>query len=202
MTSPSTPRRDAEEAARDHLLWLDLETTGSDETKDCIIEVGCILTTDALEEVAEWECVVRPTAEGFGRLMLNPVVRSMHASNGLLEALDPLGEAGHEELPRPDQAAKSLLTWLALNDAKKDRTVLAGSGVGHFDRRFIARWMPQVDRFLRYWCIDIGVVRRAHGMWVGTPVSSANDAKTHRALDDARCHLAEARAFKALWCAS
>ena len=30
-------------------------------------------------------------------------------------------------------------------------------------------------------------------------MSSANDGKTHRAMDDIRCHLEEARAFKAHW---
>ena len=36
----------------DKLLWLDLETTGSDEANDCIIEVGCVLTTHDLIELA------------------------------------------------------------------------------------------------------------------------------------------------------
>lgn len=185
--------------ANDYLLWLDLETSGSDEAKDCIIEVGCVLTTEVLDEIGAWTCVVRPTPEGYGRLMLNPTVREMHETNGLLPMMRELAAFGEAEWPRPDQAAKQLLAWLEDNGARQGRTVLAGSGVGHFDRRFLDRYMPQVSRFLRYWCIDIGVVRRAHGMWVGSEVSTANDAKTHRALDDAYCHLDEARAFRNLW---
>lgn len=186
----------------DYLLWLDLETTGSDEAKDCIIEVGCVLTTEVLDTISAWTCVVRPTAEGYGRLMLNPTVREMHEKNGLLPMMRELAALEEGEWPRPDQAAKQLLAWLEDNGARQGRTVLAGSGVGHFDRRFLDRYMPQVSRFLRYWCIDIGVVRRAHGMWVGSEVSTANDAKTHRALDDAYCHLDEARAFRNLWMAT
>lgn len=177
----------------DLLLWLDLETTGSDEEKDSIIEVGCVLTTPTLDVLCEHTTLVMPSPLGLGRLMLNPTVRSMHETNGLLDALL------NEDVPPPHAATKFLLEWLDANGAKQGHTVLAGSGVGHFDRRFIKRYMPQLDRFLRYWCIDIGVIRRAHDMWVGTVVSTANDGKTHRALDDARCHLAEAQAFRDLW---
>lgn len=60
--------------------------------------------------------------------------------------------------------------------------------------------MPQVSRRCAYWSIDIGVVRRAHTMWVGElPSAGLNESKTHRALDDARVHLAEARAFRDAW---
>lgn len=179
---------------QDTLLWLDLETTGSDVEKDSIIEVGCILTTTGLTSIAEHSWVLTPDAEGLGRMMLNPVVRAMHEGNGLLaDVLDT------ENVRKPHHVAAGLLAWMQENGAKQGRTVLAGSGVGHFDRKFIDRYMPQVSKFLRYWCIDIGVVRRAHEMWVGTTISTANDGKTHRALDDIRCHLAEAQAFKAAW---
>lgn len=178
----------------DLLLWVDLESSGSDETKDCIIEVGAILTSTGLGVLGEFQSNVEPTAEGLGRLMQNPVVRAMHESNGLLaELLGPM------PTPKAHEVAKRMLEWLAHHDAKQGHVVLAGSGVGHFDRRFIARYLPQIDRFCRYWCIDVGVIRRAHEMWVGTEVSRANEGKTHRALDDIRCHLEEARAFKALW---
>lgn len=175
------------------LLWLDLETTGSDEAHDSIIEVGCVLTTSDLVEISAVDYLVKPEPEGLGRLLQNPVVRRMHSANGLLDLI--LAGDGI----RPHESARDLLAWLTLNGAEASRTVLAGSGVGHFDRRFLKRWMPQVDRFLRYWPIDMSTIRRAHAMWVGTTVSNANDAKTHRALDDARCHLDEARAFRALW---
>lgn len=182
----------------DMLLWLDLETTGSDETKDCIIEIGCVLTTADLEPVAEFTSVVQPNAEGLGRMMLNPIVRDMHKANGLLDAV--LCINGEEEVPPVHHVTGALLRWLDDNGAKQGKLVLAGSGVGHFDRRFIARFMPQLDRFMRYWCIDIGVIRRAHEMWVGEgPLCHFNDGKTHRALDDARSHLAEAQAFRNHW---
>ena len=179
---------------RDHLLWLDLETTGSDETNDCIIEVGCILTTHDLTEIAEFTSVVKPEPLGLGRMLQNDIVRAMHEKNGLLTDVLATTDAD-----KPHVVTRRLLDWLQSNGAAQGKTVLAGSGVGHFDIRFIRRYMPQLARFLRYWVIDIGSIRRAHDMWVGTTISTANDGKTHRALDDVRCHLAEARAFATFW---
>lgn len=179
---------------QDHLLWIDLETTGSDEDHDCIIEVGAVLTTEALDVLGEFSMTVTPTPEGLGRMMLNPTVREMHEGNGLLAEI-----LGADKVRKPHHVTKALLAWVEGLGGKRGRTVLAGSGVAHFDRRFIARYMPELDRFMRYWCIDIGVVRRAYRMWNGGDVSSANDGKTHRALDDVRCHVAEAQAYRSLW---
>lgn len=177
----------------DLLLWLDLETTGSSVDLDSIIEVGAVLTTTDLDEIAEFSMVIDPSDEALGRMLRNPAVKAMHEANGLL------AEVLEGTRRRPHHAAKALLAWLENNGAREGRTVLAGSGVAHFDRRFIDRYMPQVSHFLRYWVIDIGVIRRAHGMWVGTEVSTANTSKTHRSVDDVRCHLAEAQAFRDLW---
>lgn len=178
---------------QDTLLWLDLETTGSSVDHDSIIEIGAVLTTTDLTEMAEFSMVIDPSDEALGRMLRCAPVKAMHEANGLLaEVMEGTGN-------KPHDASKALLAWLEENGAKQGRTVLAGSGVAHFDRRFIDRYMPQVSRYLRYWVIDIGVIRRAHDMWVGTEVSTANDAKTHRSVDDVRCHLAEARAFRDLW---
>lgn len=176
-----------------HLLWCDLETTGTDEQRDCIIEIGCVLTTPDLTEIAEFHTLVAPTAEGLGRLYLNPVVRKMHMNNGLLAELD---DGEHSQAHVVDV---TITSWLVRSGVGKVRPMLAGSGVSHFDRRFIRRWLPMLDARLAYPMLDIGVIRRAHAMWVGTEVSTAYESKTHRAMDDIRCHLAEAAAYRDLW---
>src|ERR1017187_4736601 len=175
------------EPLRDHLLWTDLETAGSSETEgDEIIEIGCVLTTYDLEEVSSYTSLVRPSPLALGRLLQNEVVRKMHTTNGLLDDVLDLSSA---ETFKPHYVTRELLTWLGKSGAQKGKTAIAGSGVGHFDSRFIRKYMPQLmPDFCHYWVIDIGNIRRAWDMWVGTDVSAANDNKTHRALDDARCH--------------
>lgn len=186
----------------DKLLWLDLETTGSDERYDCIIEIGCVLTNSNLsplyddeeEPSASW--VVCPTDEGLGRMLRNDVVRTMHEENGLLQEV-------LENHPDPiDKITPRVIAWLETYGARQDTVVICGSGVSHFDRRFIRRFMPQLDRYCRHWHLDTGVIRRAHEFWLGVPGPNMNPGKTHRALDDAKCHLLEARTYQRMWQAS
>jgi oligoribonuclease len=173
------------------LLWLDLESTGLDTSNgDEIIEIGCILTTEDLRVIGEFEAVVKPSANAMARLAANKFVTDMHAANGLLDEIKGgRSIAGIES---------RLLLWLDILGAPQIIT-LAGSGVGHFDLPTIREHMPRLAERLNYYVIDVGTIRRAHDMWVGTPVSVANDAKTHRAIDDVRCHLEEANAFSDLW---
>jgi oligoribonuclease len=176
----------------DPLLWLDLETTGADETRDAIIEVGVIPTTPDLIQLGEWSEVVRPTDQGLGRLLRLPVVRQMHEANGLLDDL-----LEDDRLPTIGKVDHDLVDWLTgvHPTSPTGMWVLAGSGVGHFDRRFIKAHMPKLDRRLRHWAIDVGVLRRAYALWGVDRVEPPVPAKNHRALDDAYGHLAEARTW-------
>jgi oligoribonuclease len=178
------------------LLWCDLETSGSDVKKDCIIEVGMILTNCDLEEISSFQSLVYPTEQGWGRMMQNDIVRTMHQNNGLMDELIKVGK----EAPRVDEVARGILKWLVSTHAPQGKIGLAGSGVGHFDRAFIQKFMPQVMNYLRYWVLDVGVIRRSYEMFTGlTPGDQNGDNKAHRAMDDIRHHLEEARTFRQLW---
>ena len=175
------------------LLWLDLESTGLDTSNgDEIIEIGCILTTGDLRVLGEFEAVVKPSDSAMAQLTANKFVMDMHAANGLLDEL-----SGGRSI---NQAEFDLLLWLrSLGVHADQKLTLAGSGVGHFDLPTVRVHIPTLAARLNYYVLDVGTIRRAHDMWVGTPVSAANDAKTHRAIDDVRCHLEEAKAFRELW---
>lgn len=179
---------------RDHILWMDLETTGSDEANDCIIEVGAIVTTYDLQERSCFTEIVKPFPLGLGRLLQNDVVREMHTTNGLLEDVLRASDA-----QRPHLTEQRLLSWLDGLGLSHGGLVLGGSGVGHFDRRFIRKFWPTLNGRLRYWVVDVGVLRRTYEMWVGPDPFRHNAGKTHRAIDDIRCHVEEARSFASLW---
>lgn len=174
----------------DPLLWLDLETTGSDESVDEIIEVACIVTTTDLVGDKTFSHVVRPSSAGLGRIYDNDIVYYMHRNSGLLDDCRNAHSLNVIEA--------NLTDWLA-TVSTSNKFTLAGSGVGHFDMRFVRKHMPNLARRLNYPVIDVGVIRRAYRMWTGETISTANDSKTHRALDDIRCHLEEARAYQAHW---
>lgn len=170
------------------LLWLDLETTGLDETADRIIEVGCVLTDAKMDiEYSALQSGVRPSLAAYERLWRNDVVREMHIKNGLLGELFTA--------PGAFEVEARLLTWLEKHLGRED-VMLAGSGVAAFDRRFLKAQWPDLESRLVYSMLDVGVLRRACRMWTGASLTSVNDDKTHRAMDDVRCHLEEARSYR------
>lgn len=184
-------------ATVEHLLWVDLETTGLDETADEIIEIGAILTDYDLNVAAELDTLVAPTRQGWQQLSANHTVARMHSTSGLLAAVDTAAADG--TAPTTAEAEAAMIDWLADHNAQPGHVALAGSGVAHLDMRFLRRHMPALVDWLHYWLLDIGVIRRAHHMWVGEHLTDINGDKTHRALDDIRCHLTEARTFRQTW---
>jgi oligoribonuclease (3'-5' exoribonuclease) len=181
-----------------YLLWIDLETTGTDHELDPILEIGAIITESdhPFDEVAEFERVIDPgTLEWKARL--DDFVLNMHTENGLLNDIKTTKAVS------PERAEADLCVLLA-GYAKEHQFLLAGSGVSHFDRRFIATQMPKVHAFLQYPNLDVGISRRdreraGRGDLIASGLTYTGsehfDGKPHRGLADARDHLVEYRAY-------
>lgn len=186
----------------DLLMWVDLETTGTDVRYDDIIEIAAIWTDTELEEVSRWEAVIRWSDEGKRRIDSNDVVFEMHRINGLYNQIESGVTDYVADMLWPDNDLRSEMERVNLASGRPamQQQVLAGSGVAHFDRRFLDANMPAVTDMLRYYCVDVGVVRRAWRMWTGETVPAVSQAdKTHRAMDDIESHLDEARRFQSFW---
>ena len=183
-----------------HLLFTDLETTGLDPQLDDIIEAGFILTTTDLTVVAELHQLIRPTPAAVHRLLADDALLRMHGDNGLLTALGITDRRAPAEYPngvRPVTAVqRDVIELLYRHGVRRGLVHIAGSGVAAFDKPFLARHLPLLHAHLHYAPIDVGVLRRTWLMWTGGDLVTANQDKTHRAMDDVRCHLAEAVAFR------
>lgn len=181
-----------------HLLWLDLETTGA-RTEDSIVEIACVLTDTDLHELDSFTSLVRPAEDNWRAMFAIEPVVAMHKANGLIDEI----ESGlrHNVLRSPVAVEATILEWLDNRGADSRRTFLAGSGVSHFDHRLLLHHMPKLASHCRYATLDVGVIRRAYELLLGAVVTTVNDNKTHRALDDVYCHLDEARIYRDLWAA-
>jgi oligoribonuclease len=184
------------------LLWVDLETTGLDEQADWILEVGAVVTeaVPPFDEVATFSALVKPATPHWKDRMGARVVE-MHARSGLLADVEAKATASIAEVDR------ALVEVLKGTGAKKHDFMLAGSGVAHFDSRFIARQMPETAAWIRYPVLDVGVLRRAlifagRGDLTAAGTTYAGDAfadKPHRGLADVMDHLAEFRRYAHLF---
>lgn len=177
----------------DLLLVYDLETTGADDIND-IIEVGIALYTwPQWEEIGSFTSIVIPSHDNYARMAANDVVREMHRKNGLhaeIAAVWPYIDKIEPYLPENvDRKIEDFLRPYGPN-----HLIASGSGIMHFDRKFVKRQLPKFDKMITYWALDVGVLRR---MWIRMGLEPAPDeAKTHRALDDARVHASEMRYYE------
>lgn len=179
-----------------HLLWIDLESTGLDIAVDEIIEIGAMITDLDYELVVEYRTVVLPTEFGTARLRDNPFVTEMHRINGLTAELDARTGAGDMSIEGAESRILALIEVIGLSEATFH---IAGSGVTTFDRPLVNRFMPRLAAKLHYAPIDVGILRRSYKLATGVDLVEVNNDKTHRAIDDVRCHLTEGRAFRDLF---
>ena len=168
------------------LLWLDLETTGTDEHAQ-IIEVACCVTEpDAPFEridAAHFAALVEPTPP----FVVGDEVLFMHTHNGLWAELEAV-----KALP-VGEVEKLLLAWLG-RTVKGSRVRLAGAGVEAFDRVVLERWMPSVSKRLLRTTFDFSAVRKWQQA-IGQPIPVRESY--HRAWPDVQAVLDAARRLAA-----
>jgi len=167
------------------ILWLDLETTGSGDNA-AVIEMGAVLTDLDYNVLGTFQRVYSTLVTKYDKEQIAPVVWKMHKGNGLWDEVAIADLAFHN----PD-AEEEFLKWLGPD---KSHILLAGSGVAHFDRRYIKRDWPKVDKRLTYYALDIGVVRRFLKL-AGVEFPQIKD-NNHRALSDTFACIEEAKVYK------
>lgn len=175
------------------------ELTEHLDPRASFLELGMIVCRDTpdLEEVGVASVLIRPpgTLQDHDLLFasLLPVVRDMHTRSGLWQQATTDSEAW-----RVDEADASLAQWLDSLGVPLGKVPLLGSGVSHFDSRWIAAHLPRLASRVTYWTVDAGVIRRALELARRDDLVDKVgdvDAKNHRALDDARLHAAELRRY-------
>jgi len=168
------------------LVWMDLEMTGLDPSRDTIVEIASLVTDDDLEIVAEGpDLVIHQAPEALA--VMEPIVVEMHTKSGLLDAIAAstisLEEAGAQTLA-------FLRQWVP-----EPRTVpLCGNSIG-MDRRFLAAHLPEIEAWLHYRSVDVSSVKELVRRWY-PGVKAPQKPGTHRALDDIRESVRELRFYR------
>lgn len=155
------------------LLWLDLETTSTDENHDHVLEVAA--ATASLDDACNITHRYRTSIfyEDVLVQFLDPYVKDMHTKNGLLN------ECVNSDT-KIEMAEDALLEFVPVIEDSDERVTLAGSSV-HFDLRFIRRWMPRLARRLSHRILDVSSIK-LENEGLGMPRIQKGNA--HRAKDD------------------
>lgn len=137
-------------AADDLLVWIDLEMTGLDADRDVIVEIACIVTDGELVTRDDgMDVVIHQPPDALAAM--DDFVRAMHTKSGLLEAI----EASTIDL---EHAAAQALAYVQAHVREAGRTPLCGNSIGT-DRRFLAKYMPELDGYLHYRSVDVSSVK-------------------------------------------
>ncbi|MFJ3585220.1 oligoribonuclease [Streptomyces sp. NPDC090127] len=171
----------------DRMVWIDCEMTGLSLTDDALIEVAALVTDSELNVLGDGvDIVIRPPEAALETMP--EIVRQMHTSSGLLDAL-----ADGTTLA---DAEAQVLAYVREHVKEPGRAPLCGNSVST-DRGFLSRDMPALESHLHYRIVDVSSVKELARRWYprayfNSPEKSGN----HRALADIRESIAELRYYR------
>jgi len=176
-------------AGSDLLVWMDMEMSGLDPAKERIIEIATILTDGNLGEIAVGpDLVIHQPDELLAEM--DDWNKKHHKASGLIERVKA-------STVTDGDAEAQTLAFINAHAGPKDRPVLAGNSI-HQDRRFIRRYMPQLDARLHYRMVDVSTIKELARRWYPQVIAKQPPKKdTHRALDDIRDSIDELRYYRA-----
>jgi len=157
-----------------HLLWLDMEMTGLSPESDRIIELAIVVTDADLNTVAEGPVLV------------------VHQPDAVLDAMDNWNKGTHGKSGLIDRVKASVLSEAAaeaqmLEFVKQHvparTSPMCGNSICQ-DRRFLARYMPELEGFFHYRNLDVSTLKELAKRWQPAVAESFKKSNRHEALAD------------------
>lgn len=171
----------------DNLIWIDLEMTGLNPDQDRIIEIATIVTDKELNVLAEGPVFAVHQPDAALKAMDNWNTRQ-HGHSGLTERV-------RQSTTDERSAELATLEFLA-RYALPNSAPMCGNSICQ-DRRFLYRWMPELERFFHYRNLDVSTLKELARRWAPAVVESYVKQNTHLALDDVRDSINELRHYRA-----
>ena len=160
--------------------------TGLDPLADRIIEIATIVTDPDLEVLAEGPVVaIHQPDEVLARM--DDWNRKHHGASGLVDRVraSPFGAADAE------RRTLAFLGPLVVPGSSP----MCGNSVCQ-DRRFLAREMPQLERFFHYRNLDVSTLKELARRWAPQIAAGFEKRSAHLALADIRESIGELRHYR------
>jgi oligoribonuclease len=173
-------------ADADRLIWIDLEMTGLKPDADRILEVALVVTDVALAPVA-----VAP-------------VWVVHQDDSTLAAMDSWNQGTHGRSGLIEKVKASTLSEVEVETAalaflREHVTPRASPMCGNSicqDRRFLARWMPELEAYFHYRNLDVSTLKELCRRWKPELMKGIPKEGKHEALADVYESIEEMRYYR------
>ena len=169
-----------------NLIWVDMEMTGLEPETDRILEIAMIVTDKELNILAE-----------------GPVL-AIHQSDEVLAGMDEWntrthGESGLVARVRASEYDEAKAIEVCLEFMKEwvpeRQSPMCGNSIGQ-DRRFMVKYMPELERYFHYRNIDVSTVKELVRRWKPEILDQFTKTGSHQALDDIRESIAEMQFYR------
>lgn len=169
-----------------NLIWIDLEMTGLNPQVDRIIEIATLVTDDQLTIIGQ-----------------GPVI-AIHQSDELLAAMDEWNQKHHGQSGLIERVkASSYTEEKALTETisfleqyvPKGASPMCGNSIGQ-DRRFLNRYMPELENYFHYRNIDVSSIKELVNRWQPEIMKGFTKQNTHQALKDIEESIAELQYYR------
>jgi oligoribonuclease len=169
-----------------NLVWVDMEMSGLNPDTDRVLEIAVVVTDAQLEVLAEGPVVV------------------VHQDDRVLAAMDSWNTATHGRsgltervrASRTDEAeAQQQVIDFLLALVPAGKSPMCGNTICQ-DRRFMARWLPQLEAFFHYRNVDVSTLKELARRWKPDVYRSFDKKSRHEALADIYESIDEMRHYR------
>ncbi len=182
MAHPNSNQKGTKYQNPAHLLWVDLEMTGLDASKDSILEIAAIITDWDFNILDSYEAVVHQTDQILSGM--NDWCKNQFKLNGLTERV----RQSNIGLKDVENATLSLISKYFTDDMP---VILAGNSI-HADRGFIVKHLPELEEKLHYRMLDVSSFKI---VYQNKYKKMFTKGESHRALDDIKESIAELKFY-------
>ena len=170
----------------DHLIWIDLEMTGLRPDSDQIIEIATVVTDKDLNVIAEGpEFAIHQPEEVLARM--DAWNQRQHGSSGLMSRVRSSSMTLAE-------AERQTLLFLSMH-VPPGASPMCGNGICQ-DRRFLARLMPELERFFHYRNLDVSTLKELARRWMPSVLVGFQKQSAHLARADINESIRELRHYR------